>query len=420
MSQRALAAAPPGRGDRRRVLVVDDEPGMRYMARRVLESRFDVREAESSEAALRIMLEESFHFAIVDIALPGISGLDLLTEIKRVSPEMDVVVMTGSVQNPDEALEDSIRRKAFFFLRKPFPLTILETLADRIVETQELSEQVDRYVRDLERDLEAARVFQGQLLPPMDWKNQHISIAASYVPSDRLSGDFLDHWELPGGGRALLVADVMGHGPSAAMLTGIVKSQIRRLSMELHEPGLVLHALETELAKQKLTGFFTAFLVFDRPEAGRIEYAGAGHPDGYLVDASVGRIEPILSDGLPLNIGIPIQGRNTGVLPRSPGQRLLLYTDGYRELRDSTGAVFDEVETLGGLPVDGDPDQANLTFGPALLQRDTPALFHRAVQLSLAATSPRRGIGIFEDLVVRFLAGATSEDDRAAVLAWLF
>ena len=64
-----------GAAPRRRVLIVDDEPGMRYMARRVFQDRFDVVEAEHGEAALRILEEQSFHFAVVDVRLPGLSGL---------------------------------------------------------------------------------------------------------------------------------------------------------------------------------------------------------------------------------------------------------------------------------------------------------------------------------------------------------
>jgi len=391
------------------VLVVDDEPGMRYMARRVLESRFDVLEAATGEAGLELLRNEVIHFAIVDISLPGLSGLDLLTEIKRTSVDVDVVVMTGSVPDANEALEDAIRRKAFFFLRKPFPMTVLETLADRIVETQELSQQVNRYLRDLERDLEAARLFQRRLFPPTPWSGERIEAASSYVASTRLSGDFIDYWNLPQGGTALLVADVMGHGPAAAMMTGMVKSQLRRLSDEMDSPGEVLQELESDLQRQGVRGFLTAFLIFDRPELGRVDFSGAGHPDVYWWSPSRGQIDLLESSGLPLNTGLDVKERRSESLPREADLRFLLYTDGYREARNPEGEFFDHPSERAGLEV---------SWSERLRAREPLSRFHEAVAAAMRAPSPEEGIRTFEDQWRQFTQ-QEADDDRAAVIARL-
>ena len=399
----------PALGERRRVLVVDDEPGMRYMARRVLETRFDVLEAASGEAGLELLRSELIHFAIVDISLPGLSGLDLLTEIKRTSVDVDVVVMTGSVPDANEALEDAIRRKAFFFLRKPFPMTVLETLADRIVETQELSQQVNRYLRDLERDLEAARVFQRRLFPPTPWSGDRIVAASSYVASARLSGDFIDYWPLPRGGTALLVADVMGHGPAAAMMTGMVKSQLRRLSDEIDEPGAVLQELESDLQRQGVRGFLTAFLIFDRPELGRVDFAGAGHPDVYLWSPSRRQIDLLESGGLPLNTGLGLTERASESLPREPDLRFLLYTDGYREARSPEEEFFDHPSEHAA---------RHASWSERLRKREPLSRFHEAVAAAIAAPSPEDGVRTFEEQW-RDFTQQEADDDRAAVIARL-
>jgi sigma-B regulation protein RsbU (phosphoserine phosphatase) len=420
---------PPGAGERRRVLVVDDEPGMRYMARRVLEGRFEVREAPSGEAALRLLEEETIHFAIVDIRLPGLSGLELLSAIKNCCPGIDVIVMTGSATDPDEALEDAVRRKAFFFLRKPFPMSILETLADRVVENQELEEQVVLHVRTLERDLESARIFQKQLLPPPSWEGKRIRVASRLVASERLSGDFIDYWTLPDGGTALFVADVMGHGPSSAMITGMVKGQLRAAAAELDEPGEMLAALEGGLPKLATFPFVTAFLVLDRPERGELVFCGAGHPPIHLgvpegargVDAVLGhspaeggpatvvgghppaegdggagwRIQELPSRGLPINTGIRTGHRESLQVPREPGLRLFLSTDGYREARNPEGRFYD------------DPGE----------EPDSP--FLRAVDQALLAGSPEDGLTRLEAAWSSFTGGVPGDDDRAAVIAWI-
>ncbi len=401
----ALPLAEPG--TRRRVLVVDDEPGMRYVARRVLEKRFDVVEAEDGRHALEILEREPLHIAIVDVRLPDVSGLDLLTSLKLSSPSIDVIVMTGSAADMDETLEAAIRRKAFFFLRKPFPMTVLETLTERVAETQELEERLVAYARTLEGYLESARAFQQRLLPPRFWKGSGIRIASHYSPSEKLSGDSFDYWNLAGGGTAVAIVDVMGHGPSSAMITGIVKSQLRSLTPEFDTPGEVLSCLEEELERIALTSFLTAFLIFDRPEEGKLTYAGAGHPPALLWtpeehDGSASSIRPLLSEGLPLNTRLQTGARTTTELSRRPGSRFLLVTDGYTEATSAEGAVFNET--------DGGPNTP--LWNPA-----TP--FGQAVERALGAESPETGIVTLERAWREFTTGTQGEDDRASLLAWL-
>lgn len=329
-----------GERSRRAVLIVDDEPGMRYMARRVLESRYDVVEAGSGEEAIDRFGERSFHVALVDLRLPGQSGLELLSAIKVMSPATDVVIMTGSTKDPDEALLGSIRRKAFFFLRKPFSASILETLVDRITETQLLEERLRESKRTLEEDLESARVFQQGLLPPRDWTGRSITAAGLYIPSARLSGDLIDYWMLPGGGTALLAADVEGHGASAAMLTGIVKTQLRTFAQQEVDPARILEGLDGVLRSFALSRFLTILLVID--DGVDIRYCGAGHPAGLLRTPN-GTVRPLESEGLPLNVALPMPlARTTSVAPRQPGSRLFLYTDGFADAESPAGARFGE------------------------------------------------------------------------------
>lgn len=460
-------ALRPHAGGRRRILVVDDEPGIRYMARRVLDHRFDVVEAASAEEALRILETEAFHIAIVDVRLPGASGLDLLASMKNLSPGADVIVMTGSAVDVDEALEGAIRRRAFFFLRKPFPMGILETLALRVTEKQELEERLDRYTRDLEQGLESARIFQRKLLPPSPWTGPEVRVASTYHPSQQLGGDFCDYWPLPSGGVGFLVADVESHGPLAAMMTGIVKTQVRSLCTEIQDPAEVLTALDEELSRIALPSYLTALLVFDRPDEEELVWSGAGHPPGLLwvpdarnrraktsgspgeaAAVSGGRIHLLGSTGLPVNTGLPPWPRKTETTPRIRGSRLLLYTDGYPETVDLGDRPFDEEQAGAERPIPGPlgpapasarppaPEVPPSVIAPAVSRPAPPAPpglpppdratpfqfgspFGRSALRVLAAASPAAGLAQLESDRERFAPGLLPADDRAAVLAWL-
>jgi sigma-B regulation protein RsbU (phosphoserine phosphatase) len=384
-----MSATPTETPARRSVLVVDDEPGMRYTARRILEARYDVIEAASGEDAIDRFGERPFNIALVDLRLPGQSGLELLSSIKVMSPATDVVIMTGSAKDPEEALLGSIRRKAFFFLRKPFSAAVLETLVDRITETQTLEERVLLNAQRLEEDLENARKFQIGLLPPREWKGRRIEVAGLYVPSARLSGDLIDYWTLPGGGTALLAADVMGHGASAAMMTGIVKTQLRSLASQETDPAGILLELDAALRGLTIHRFLTILLVIDEGASGGIRYCGAGHPPGILRTPD-GAILPLESDGPPLNIlGLDPYPRHSEILPRVAGSRIFICTDG-----------FADAESLDGARLNESPDFR--------------AVVEQALQLPPVPARAR-----LDEMLAAHIRGKDQEDDRALLVAEL-
>jgi sigma-B regulation protein RsbU (phosphoserine phosphatase) len=342
----------PAPGARRRVLVVDDEPGMCYTARRILEPRYDVVEAPSGEAALERLAETHFHIALLDFRLPGLNGLELLASIKLISPSTDAVIMTGSAIDPDEALLGSIQRKAFFFLRKPFGAAVLESLVDRITETQLLDEQLQERTRNLEEGLSSAHAFQRSLLPPLDWSASKIEVAGYYAASAHLSGDLIDYWSVPGDASILLAADVMGHGQTAAMLTGIVKSQLRSRACDRRcDPGIVMGEVHEALRGLGVDRFLTLMLVLDDPAEERIIWAGAGHPAALLRTAD-GCIHRLESQTYPLNLPVDVIPRTAGrSLPRTNGARLLITTDGLADAFSPEGVTFEETPGFEALLV---------------------------------------------------------------------
>ncbi len=80
----------------KRVLVVDDEEIVRYSLKNILSTNgFEVEDVGSAEEALRLLYEKSFHLVLTDLVLEGMGGLELLENIKVISPRTLVVVITG-------------------------------------------------------------------------------------------------------------------------------------------------------------------------------------------------------------------------------------------------------------------------------------------------------------------------------------
>jgi CheY-like chemotaxis protein len=104
-----------------RVLIVDDSKTMRSIVRKILlASRFalDIQEAEEGIAALNQLRAGNFGMVFLDYNMPGLNGVETLSEIKRELPDVAVVMISGKM---DDSLASRARASgAFAFLKKPF------------------------------------------------------------------------------------------------------------------------------------------------------------------------------------------------------------------------------------------------------------------------------------------------------------
>jgi YesN/AraC family two-component response regulator len=80
----------------KRILVVDDEEIVRYSLKNILTANgFEVEDVGSAEDALKVLYDKSFHLVLTDLVLEGMGGLELLENIKVISPRTLVIVITG-------------------------------------------------------------------------------------------------------------------------------------------------------------------------------------------------------------------------------------------------------------------------------------------------------------------------------------
>lgn len=115
------AGAEGNASNRERVLLVDDDPGLRKMMRLLLADKYDVREAQDADAALAEVTCAPPHLAVIDVHLPGQSGPDLIRRIRGAVPNPErikVLLVSGEV--PAQALGGLAASGADDFLSKPF------------------------------------------------------------------------------------------------------------------------------------------------------------------------------------------------------------------------------------------------------------------------------------------------------------
>ena len=142
--------------DKPRILVVDDEETLRYIMQALLEEKgCEVRVAESAEKGLAMLWNFNPAVAILDIVLPGMDGLQLLTEVKRISPDTEVVVITS--QSTSARARQAIKSGAFDYMEKPFAdLESVWTTVHRALEktslavrNREVLDQQEKRAREL-------------------------------------------------------------------------------------------------------------------------------------------------------------------------------------------------------------------------------------------------------------------------------
>ena len=143
-----------------RILVVDDEKLIHDVLKDILEGEgYEVQAVEDAEAAIRLLDEQEFDVALVDILLPGQSGTELLSVIGKRWPGIEVVLITGA-PDVDTAIQ-AVRGGAFDYLKKPFTAQEIINVVVKAFkikklndENKRLNEQNQRYQKRLEELVE--------------------------------------------------------------------------------------------------------------------------------------------------------------------------------------------------------------------------------------------------------------------------
>ncbi|MFI9741647.1 SpoIIE family protein phosphatase [Streptomyces sp. NPDC052494] len=186
---------------------------------------------------------------------------------------------------------------------------------------------------------EIALTLQRALLPTALATGPSLRIAHRYLPGSHLTevgGDWYDVIDLPGGGVALVVGDVMGHGVPAAAAMGRLRITAKALARQNLEPDALLRELDACVQEAGIE-LATCLSVHYDPATGRARIANAGHPPPLVREpnGSVRIIDNV--PGVPLGVGgFPF---GTLEIALQEGDILALYTDG---LIESRGKDIDE------------------------------------------------------------------------------
>jgi serine phosphatase RsbU (regulator of sigma subunit) len=184
-----------------------------------------------------------------------------------------------------------------------------------------------------DRERRAARALQQGLLAAGPDAPPGLETASCSEPVDAgtAGGDWHDIIALPGGRAALIVGDVMGHGPEAAAVMVQLRAAAHVLAALGLPPGQVLGSLGQLAAGMPGDPYATCIAAVIDPAAGSCAVASAGHLPPVLALPGGGTRIPAMAPALPLGLGTGTPP--TTRLPLPPGTTLALYTDGLVESR---------------------------------------------------------------------------------------
>jgi sigma-B regulation protein RsbU (phosphoserine phosphatase) len=252
---------------------------------------------------------------------------------------------------------------------------LLRMVADGVMSAVRLrsaTKDLMQRTRAMADDLSHARNVQRFMLPPSEVEGAAYLFTNSYHPMDQIGGDFVDVKEWGDGSIGVLIADVSGHGASAALTSAMTKTSFVRCAHNRCDPSHLLTNLNHSLAPTTEPGrFMTALALVYDPVHRRATLASAGHPRPLLIrDGCATAIE--VAAGIPLLIEEHWKYTEMTDLVLEPRDRLLMFTDGAVEARDPRGNIL---ETTG---LQGLVRQVSATRGPQFLAE----LFQRIDQFA--------------------------------------
>lgn len=130
------------------ILLIDDEEGIRKVLKITMEhSGFNVLLAPDGDSGLRIFMEKKPQIVITDIKMPGINGIEVLKKIKDLSPETEVIMITGH-GDMDLAVQ-SLQYEAADFITKPIDSDALELSVQKAIDRISINKKIKNYMEDL-------------------------------------------------------------------------------------------------------------------------------------------------------------------------------------------------------------------------------------------------------------------------------
>lgn len=326
-----------------KILVIDDEVTILDNIKFVLKlGNNEVFTFSNSEEGLNYFKRNysSIDVVLTDIKMPDVSGLEVLREIKKIMPEMGVIILTehNDLENAIQAMKEG----AFEYLIKPVTADNLAIAINNAINKKNLLLENARIHREL---LEHKNYLQGlhdsaekilkNMLPKKLPDINGFDFAVEYKSCESVGGDMYDVSDI-GDYICFYVFDVSSHGILASVISTIIKSFLKNIEYNYKQginkrrfPEIVLDLNMMLLSNTAQNVFASLLLGFIDKESKTLYTVSAGHINQYIVRLD-GSYIPLKSTGPILGV-FEDATYNCCVNQLQQYDKIWLFTDGLIE-----------------------------------------------------------------------------------------
>ncbi|MEW6087438.1 MAG: sigma-54 dependent transcriptional regulator [bacterium] len=239
---------------KKKLLIVDDEISSRESLRMIFQDMYDIVMAGNGEDAIIYLKEKDFDLVLLDIVMPGMSGLDTLEKIKQIQNGLPVIVLTAT-RMVDTAVK-AMKAGAYDYIIKPFNIEELKLVVKKSLKDKELYEEVKHLRSEVKRSYRIEDII-GTSQDVRD-VNRLIKQAAQTKATILIHGE-------SGTGKELVAKAIHYHSPRAnypfiAVNCAAIPDSLIESELFGHEKGAFTDAFRQRLGKFELAHEGTLFL----------------------------------------------------------------------------------------------------------------------------------------------------------------
>ncbi len=340
-----------------KILSVDDELDLerlltQYFRRKIKKGEYEFYFAHNGLEALQMMLvQPDFDVILSDINMPEMDGLTLLAKINEMQNPAFKCIMV-SAYGDMENIRSAMNQGAFDFTTKPINLEDLERTIEKAAEQISFikkAQQEHTQLESIRNDLHIAQEIQQTILPktfPPFPELKSFDIYAYMNAAKYVGGDFYDFFRIDQDRLGFVIADVAGKGVPAAIFMAISRTVIRTIALTENSAAMCMQRSNAFLCQENTNEMFvTVFYGILNLNTGLVTYCNAGHNPPILMkkDNTVVSV-PLTNDFILGSIDNITYHEKT--LQLSPGDNLLLYTDGITEAMNTRHEQYSEQRLL--------------------------------------------------------------------------
>lgn len=315
------------------VYVVDDDPAIREATDSLIRSAgLSVETFASAQDFLHCKPGDASGCVVLDVGLPGLSGLDLQRELIQANIHIPVIFVTGNGDIPTSVR--AMKAGAVEFLTKPYRD---DDLLGAIQQAIERDQAAQLKISERERELRAAANIQQGLMALTIPQLPFVALTGKNLSCTEIGGDFFMAVTVEET-LVAVIADVSGKGISAAVMASLLQGMIHEdLLARVSLPGIARNVNEF-FCQRDLGSKYATFVIVCVPPNGEIEYLNCAHVPPLVVNAQNG-VRRLRESNVPVGL-LPNVSYQSAKFHLSTGDRIILVTDGVTEAEGPAGDFY--------------------------------------------------------------------------------